>query len=51
MPLPPEAIAEFRSLYKEKFGKELTLKEATEEAETLLNLYSLSQGKPIFYEN
>jgi hypothetical protein len=37
--LPPEAIQEFKQIYRNKFGEELSDAEATRRANRLVNLY------------
>lgn len=37
--LSRQAIEEFQSLYRQKFGRELSLQDATEQATNLLRLY------------
>ncbi len=37
--LPPEAIQEFKELYRKHFGEELTDQEAEQKAEKFLDLY------------
>lgn len=39
--LPTEAITEFKQIYLEEFGKELSLEEATEKATSVFNLFSV----------
>ncbi len=39
--LPPQAIEEFKQIYKEEFGVELSQAEATEKAINLFNLMKL----------
>lgn len=36
-----KAIAEFKQIYLEEFGKELSLEEATEKATSVFNLFSV----------
>jgi hypothetical protein len=43
MKLPQKALQEFKELYRSKYGKELSDKEASIMAIELLNLYRLSQ--------
>ena len=47
MKLPQKSVQEFMNLYKAKYGKELTYDEAEEMGRELLELYSLSQNRPI----
>ncbi len=37
--LPPEAIEEFKGLYKKRFKKDLSNEEASKRANNLVNLY------------
>lgn len=39
--LPTEAVNEFKQIYLEEFGKELSLEEATEKATSVFNLFSV----------
>ena len=39
--LPPEAIEEFKGLYKKRFGKDLSGKDASRRANNLVNLYKI----------
>jgi len=50
MNLPREAINEFKVIFLQKFGEDLTDEKAQEQALELLNMYSLSQNQNIFYE-
>lgn len=43
--IPPEALKEFRRIYKGEFGEEITLTEATEVAYRVLALYRLIARK------
>ena len=37
--LPPEAIEEFKGLYKKRFGEDLSNEDASRRANNLVNLY------------
>jgi hypothetical protein len=41
MSLPEKAIEEFQEIYKEKFGKEISHKDASENAEKLVNFFKI----------
>lgn len=43
-PLPQEAVEEFKKLYKAKFNKELSDKEAIKRANNLFGLYHAVYG-------
>lgn len=50
MKIPDAAICEFKKIYAQKYGVELSDVKAREQAVELLNLYSLSQNQTTFYE-
>lgn len=39
--LPPEALEEFKGLYKKRFGEDLSSEDASRRANNLVNLYKL----------
>ena len=39
--LPPEAVEEFKGLYKKRFGEDLSNEDASRRANNLVNLYKL----------
>lgn len=45
--LPHEALIEFKKIFKDEFGIELTDEEATEKAIAVLNIVKVFQKKPI----
>lgn len=45
MKLPPEAITEFKALWKKEFGEEISDEKATSEARDLLTLTRLASGE------
>lgn len=45
MRLPPEAIAEYKEIYLDQFGIELTDQEAYEKAHNLITLTRLAMGE------
>lgn len=48
--LPPEAITEYKKLYKERFKVELSDEEAVLRANNLVNLYEVVWGVPTVEE-
>jgi aldehyde:ferredoxin oxidoreductase len=50
MKSPPDRIEEFRRLYKEAYGEEISVEEASEMASRLLDLYRLLM-RPLPGEN
>jgi len=46
--LPKEAIEEFKKLYKDRFGVELSDEEASRRANNLVNLYKAVYSEPYF---
>jgi len=46
--LPKEAIEEFKKLYKNRFGIELSDEEASRRANNLVNLYKAVYSEPSF---
>lgn len=49
--LPPEAITEYKKLYKERFKVELSDEEAVLRANNLVNLYEVVMGSTEGKEN
>ena len=45
MQLPPEAIAEFKALWKKEFGEDISDEKAQSEARDLLTLTRLALGE------
>lgn len=39
--LPPEAVEEFKSLYKKRFGEDLSNEDASKRANNLVNLFKV----------
>lgn len=45
--LPPKALIEFKTIFKEEFGVDLTEEETTQKATAILNLFRVLAKRPV----